>query len=123
MSKNELLQNNGLETMLRKIDMSFTNAKIYGFPVNIRFLILEDFPRLVFLLLRGGIYIYIANSLIQNTNSSLADFAIFITVITVMEKSLNELFNSIRAFLRHLSGIELLWSTFDSLTPIKGYST
>ena len=123
MSKNELLQSNGLETMLKKIDDRFTRAKIYWFPVNIGFLILEDFPRVAFLFLRAWIYVYIAWSLVGNTNTTLSDFAIFITVITVMEKSLNELFNSIRAFLRHLSGIELLWSTFDSLAPIKGYST
>ncbi len=123
MSKNELLQNNWLERILDKVSEKFTQAKIYGFPVNIGFLILEDFPRVAFLLLRAGIYIYIANSILQNPEINLADFAIFITVITVMEKSLNELFNSIRAFLRHLSGIELLWSTFDSLTPIRGYST
>lgn len=123
MSKNELLQNNGLEKILWKIFCHFEDAKKYQYPVNIGFLALEEIPRLLFLLLRVGLYIYIARCIFQWSETSFTDFTVFVTVIAVMEKSINELFNIIRVFLRHLSGIEQLWSTFDSLTPIKWYDS
>jgi ATP-binding cassette subfamily B protein len=43
--------------------------------------------------------------------------------MAVAEKSLNEFLHMLRDILREFSSISLLWSTFDSLTPIKGYDT
>ena len=43
--------------------------------------------------------------------------------MAVAEKSLNEFLHLLRDILREFSSISLLWSTFDSLTPIKGYDS
>jgi ABC-type multidrug transport system fused ATPase/permease subunit len=84
---------------------------------------MEEFPRLLFLVLRIALYFYIATSILNNTGSTFSDFAIFVTIITFTEKVLNEFLRTIRNITRNFSTVELLWSTFDSLTPIKGYST
>lgn len=42
--------------------------------------------------------------------------------MAVAEKSLNEFLHLLRDILREFSSISLLWSTFDALTPIEGYS-
>ena len=55
----------------------------------------------------------------ENTGSTFGDFAIFITVITFTEKVLSEFLRTIRQITRNFSAVEQLWSTFDSLTPIK----
>ena len=39
--------------------------------------------------------------------------------MAIAEKSLNEFLHLLRDILREFSSISLLWSTFDSLTPIK----
>jgi ABC-type multidrug transport system fused ATPase/permease subunit len=59
----------------------------------------------------------------ENTGSTFGDFAIFITVITFTEKVLSEFLRTIRQITRNFSAVEQLWSTFDALTPIRGYST
>lgn len=60
MSKNELLQNSGLGNIFSKIQMHLVRAKKHQEVVNIGFLIIEEFPRFTFLLLRVVIYILIA---------------------------------------------------------------
>ena len=123
MSKNELLQSNGLPNILKKIDKHFIDAKNYQYPVVFWIHLMEEFPRFLFLILRISLYIYIMNSITKWWGSTFSDFAMFITVITFTEKVLNEFLRTIRQVTRSFSSIELLWSTFDSLTPIKGYST
>ena len=59
----------------------------------------------------------------ENTGSTFGDFAIFITVITFTEKVLSEFLRTIRQITRNFSAVEQLWSTFDSLTPIKWYDS
>lgn len=43
--------------------------------------------------------------------------------MAVAEKSLNEFLHLLRDILREFSSISILWSTFDSLTPIHGYDS
>lgn len=123
MSKNELLQSGWLKNILEKIDGYFEKSKEYQYPVNIGFLVIEEFPRFIFLCLRITIYIFIANKIVYSSEMTIADFGIFITIITFMEKSLNEIFHMSRNILRTFSSLEILWSTFDSLTPIKWYDS
>ena len=123
MSKNELLQSGGLSSILGKISSHLQDAKRYQYPVVLGLYIMEDFPRFLFIILRVWLYIYIAQSIMENTGSTFGDFAIFITVITFTEKVLSEFLRTIRQITRNFSAIEQLWSTFDSLTPIKWYST
>ena len=60
MSKNELLQNNGLSKITEKIESHLYRAKKSQEIVNIGFFIIEEFPRFMFLILRVGIYTLIA---------------------------------------------------------------
>ncbi|GAB0175038.1 MAG: hypothetical protein HHAS10_09170 [Candidatus Altimarinota bacterium] len=123
MSKNELLQSGGIENILRKIDHHFTLAKVYQYPVNVGFLVIEEAPRFLFLVIRVALYIYIAQSIFEKTGVTVADFGIFIAIISFTEKALNEFFHLLRDLLRNFAYIETLWSTFDSLPSIKGYDT
>ncbi len=122
MSKNELLQNNGLENILWKIDVHLTHAKKAQETVNIWFLIIEEFPRFTFLILRVTIYVLIAENIFR-VQWGIIELSIFVTIMAVAEKSLNEFLHLLRDILREFSSISLLWSTFDSLTPIKWYDS
>ena len=121
MSKNELLQSGWIESILKKIDTHFTLAKIYQYPVNIGFLIIEEAPRFLFLIIRVALYIFIADAIFQKTGITVADFGIFIAIISFTEKALNEFFHLLRDMLRNFAYVETLWSTFDSLLPIRWY--
>ncbi len=121
MSKNELLQSGSIDNILKKIEKHFTLAKIYQYPVNIGFLIIEEAPRFLFLIIRVTLYIFIAQSVFKKTGITVADFGIFIAIISFTEKALNEFFHLLRDMLRNFAYVETLWTTFDSLLPIKGY--
>ena len=122
MSKNELLQNNWLDNILLKIDTHLNHAKKAQEIVNVGFLVIEEFPRFTFLILRVTIYILIAEKIFQ-VRWGIIELSIFVTIMAVAEKSLNEFLHLLRDILREFSSISLLWSTFDSLTPIKGYDS
>lgn len=123
MSKNEMLQNHSLFlSFLEKISASIQSARRHHETVQLWFLIIEEFPRFMLLLIRIALYIYIARS-IWYGSGSFTDFAIFITVITVAEKSLNEFLHLTRDGLRLFSYIELLWNTFDTLDTIRWYES
>nr|MDD3719713.1 ABC transporter ATP-binding protein/permease [Candidatus Gracilibacteria bacterium] len=122
MSKNELMQNNGLKTILGKIFTHFDEAKEYHHPVNVGFLIIDEFPKFMFLLIRIGVYIYLYSQILLH-KSSFSELAIFITILSLMELSMNNFLHSLRDVLRQISGVQLLWETFENLTPIKGFNT
>lgn len=52
MSKNELLQNNGFQNIFSKIQSHLRKARKAQEVVNIGFVVIEEFPRLIFLILR-----------------------------------------------------------------------
>lgn len=118
MSKNELLQNGGTEKIFDRIWHHLDRAKYYQEIVNIGFLVIEEFPRFIFLLLRVAIYILIMEK-IFSAGDSIVDLGIFVTIITIAEKNLSEFLHMFRDILREFSSISILWETFDSLIPIK----
>lgn len=122
MSKNELLQNGGTEKIFDKIWHHLDRAKYYQEIVNIGFLVIEEFPRFIFLLLRVTIYILIMEK-IFSAGDSIVDLGIFVTIITIAEKNLSEFLHMFRDILREFSSISILWETFDALMPIKWYET
>jgi ABC-type multidrug transport system fused ATPase/permease subunit len=122
MSKNELLQNNGLSQIISKINIHLEKARNYHVTVNIGFLVIEEFPRFTFLILRVIVYIFIAKKIFF-LEGGIIELSIFVTIMAVAEKSLNEFLHLLRDILREFSSISLLWSTFDSLTPIKWYDS
>lgn len=64
MSRNEILQNNTLfDTFIAKARYSLTQAREYHHVVVLGFLVMEEFPRLMMLVIRIGLYIFIANML------------------------------------------------------------
>ncbi len=83
---------------------------------------IEEFPRFVFLILRIAVYIYILESAIVS-QVNIVDIGIFVTIITLAEKNMNEFLHMLRGILREFSQISILWETFDSLDPIIGYNT
>lgn len=121
MSKNELMQNNWIDNFIWKISKNFEDAKNYQYPVNIWFLVIEEFPKLMFLLIRIWVYIYLSLQVFLNT-TSFSELAIFITILSLAELSMNNFLHMLRNLLRVLSSIELLWSTFENLTPIKWFN-
>lgn len=122
MSKNELMQNNWLKTILWKISYNFEMAKIYQNPVTFWFIIVDELPKLLFVIIRIWVYIYLAK-LIFLKQSSFSDLAIFVTILSLMELSMNNFLNLVREILREISSVELLWKTFENLTPIKWFNT
>gem|GEM_PF-1237574 len=60
--------------------------------------------------------------MIYNKNTSFSDLAIFITIISLTEIALRNFFDIVRMILRRFASLELLWKTFENLTPIKGYN-
>ncbi|MBX9809128.1 ABC transporter ATP-binding protein/permease [Candidatus Gracilibacteria bacterium] len=120
MSKNELLQNNGLDAILQKISHHLDRARKFQETVNLGFVVIEEFPRFIFLILRIGVYIYIVESAIVS-NINIVDLGMFVTIIVLAEKNMNEFLHMLRAILREFSQISILWETFDSLSPIRGY--
>lgn len=122
MSKNELMQNNWLKNFISKIDRNFELAKAYQYPVNIWFTVVDEVPKIVFLFIRIGVYFYMSY-LIYNKTSSFADLTIFITIVSLTEIALKNFFDIIRLILRRFASLELLWKTFDNLTPIKWFDT
>lgn len=122
MSKNELLQNNGLEKITNKIWHHLNRAKYYQEIVNIGFIVIEEFPRFIFLILRVGIYVLVMEK-VFSTGNSIVDLGIFVTIITIAEKNLNEFLHMFRNILREFSSISILWDTFDSLPSIKWYDS
>lgn len=122
MSKNELLQNNGFQNIFSKIQGHLRKARKAQEVVNIGFVVIEEFPRLIFLILRVWIYSFIING-IFSTGWGIINIGIFVTIITVAEKSLNEFLHMLRDMLRNFSSISILWETFDTLKPIHGYGS
>ncbi len=122
MSKNELMQNNSLKTILSKIKHNYDMSKIYQYPVNIGFTVVDELPRVLFLFIRIGVYIYLSN-IILKTNSSFSDLAIFITIISMTELSMNNFLDIVRMIMREFASVQLLWDTFENLTPIKWFDT
>ncbi len=122
MSKNELMQNNWFDIMFSKISYNFEMAKIYQNPVTFSFLIIDELPKLVFLFIRIWVYIYMSY-LILEKQSSFSDLAIFITILSLTELSINNFLNILRNILREISAVQLLWDTFENLTPIKWFDT
>jgi hypothetical protein len=123
MSKNELLQNNHLyKRLLGRARGHLERSKSLQYPVNLGFLVIEEFPRTMLNLIRIGMYVFIAQNLWAGTGS-FADLAIFITTMALAERALNEFLHLMRDVLREFSSVELLWKTFDSLPKIQGYET
>jgi hypothetical protein len=61
MSKNELLQSGGEKDIIKKIYAHFERARRHHAPVAIGFLMINEFPTFLFLLVRIGIYMYLGN--------------------------------------------------------------
>lgn len=120
MSKNELLQSGGLSSMLDKIKFHLEKARKYQYPVVIGWNIIEYAPLVILLLVRLGMYVYMAN-LIFGGQGSIGDFAIFITIIALMEKNLTSFLHMTRDILREFSSVSILWETFDNLPAIQWY--
>jgi hypothetical protein len=118
MSKNELMQNNGLKTIIDKINSNADLYIRYHYPVFFGFMIIEEFPKVMFLFVRIGLYVYLANLIILN-KSSFSELAIFITTLSLMELAVNNFLHIFRNILRDISSVELLWSNFETLPPIK----
>ncbi len=120
MSKNELLQSGGEKDIIKKIYTHFNKAKIYHDPVALGFLMINEFPTFLFLLVRIGLYLYIGN-LIFAWNGTWSDFSMFVVIISLMERNIVSFLDLMRDILRDFSSVELLWETFENLPPIKWY--
>jgi len=120
MSKNELLQSGGDKDIIGKIYNHFNRAKFYHDPVALWFLIINEFPNFLFLLVRIGLYVYLGD-LIFSWNWTWGDFSMFVLIISLMERNLVIFLDLTRDILRDFSSVELLWETFDNLPAIKWY--
>lgn len=76
----------------------------------------------MFIVLRVCIYAFIVFKIFA-LKGGIVELSIFVTIMAVAEKSLNEFLHLLRDILREFSSISILWSTFESLTPIKGYES
>jgi ATP-binding cassette, subfamily B, bacterial len=122
MSKNELLQNNQLHKEVSSLSISLEKAVTSQWKVAFWYNVLEEIPRFLFAILRIGVYIYLLFWIIQK-EATLAELSIFITIMVMMDKSINEFLQFTREFLKDIGLVEKLWETFDNLPSIKWYDT
>lgn len=121
MSKNELLQNNQLPNELDSLWKEFKKAAQAQQIVAFWFNVLEEIPRFLFAILRIWVYLYILRKIIE-TGGSLSELSIFITIMVMMDKSMNDLLQITRNFLKDIGVVEKFWQLFDSLEEIKWYN-
>lgn len=121
MSKNELLQNNQLPNELDSLWKEFKKAAQAQQIVAFWFNVLEEIPRFLFAILRIWVYLYILKKIIE-TGGSLSELSIFITIMVMMDKSMNDLLQITRNFLKDIGVVEKFWQLFDSLEEIKWYN-
>ncbi len=122
MSKNEILQNNKLGKEISSLSTSLDKAVKSQWKVAFWYNVLEETPRFLFAMLRIGVYIYLLFWMIQK-EATLSELSIFITIMVMMDKSINEFLQFTREFLKDIGLVEKLWETFDNLPSIKGYDT
>jgi hypothetical protein len=119
MSRNEVLQNQILFiSLISKAQDYLRKAKNAHHKVAFWFVIMEEFPKSMVTLIRIGVYIFMAHEIWDN-GGNFAEIAIFITIISIAEKSLNEFVNLVRNGIRLFSFIELFWKTFEELPKMK----
>ncbi len=73
-------------------------------------------------LLRLSVYLIVGKAIFNQT-STFWTFSTYILIVTMIETAMRTTYDTFRKFTREFDYIEQLWNTFDSLTPIKGYST
>lgn len=122
MSKNELLQNNQLPNELNFLSESFNKAAHSQWIVAFWFNMLEEIPRFLFSILRIGVYIFLLYEVIKK-GTSLSELSIFITIMVMMDKAVNDFLQLSRNFLKDIGLVEKFWETFDSLPSIQWYDT
>ena len=116
-SKNEYLQNNKLDDDIREIYKNLDLMQEKQRPVDTWITTLLNIPKFISFCMRLGLYLWVF--LYALPSSELAGY---IVLITVMESCMNSVSDSYRIISKDFNIIEKLWSTFDSLTPIRGYS-
>ncbi len=120
MSKNELLQNNQLPNELNFLWEAFNKAVYSQWIVAFWFNILEEIPRFLFSMLRIWVYIFLLYQVVKK-GTSLSELSIFITIMVMMDKAVNDFLQLSRNFLKDIGLVEKFWDTFDNLPSIKGY--
>ncbi len=73
-------------------------------------------------LIRLSVYIFVGKAIFDNT-STFWTFSTYILIVTMIETAMRTTYDTFRKFTREFDYIEQLWSTFDSLTPIKWYDS
>lgn len=120
MSKNELLQNNQLSNEINSLWKHLDKAVHTQWVVNFRFNVFEEIPRFLFAVLRIWVYLFLLQQVVSK-GASLWELSIFITIMVMMDKTVNDLLQFTRNFLKDIGLVEKLWETFDNLPCIKGY--
>ncbi len=122
MSKSEFLQSNVLDRELSKMSWIANDFYRLNAPLDTGIWWLFLLVRIIGFTLRMIVYIAVGWAIFR-TEQNFAVFGVYIILIWYIETSLRALYDTFRSFTRDIGKVEKLWSTFDSLTPIKWYDS
>lgn len=122
MSKMEYMQNQEFHQEQKRIYSLLDDIKrnnllidnsVWGMYIGIRW---------ISFLIRLSVYIFVGKSIFDHT-STFWTFSTYILIVTMIETAMRTTYDTFRKLTREFDYIEQLWSTFDSLAPIKWYDS
>ena len=117
-SKNEYLQNNNLEKDILEIYKNLDISAKKQEPVDKGVTTLLNIPKFITFFMRVWLYIWVFQYSLHSS-----ELWTYIVLISMMEFCMNSVSDAYRIISKDFHIIEKMWETFDSLTPIRGYST
>ena len=122
MSKMEYLQTGEFENERKRISNVLEDIKVQNYAIDNSVWGMYIFVRALGFFFRMVVYIYVGKAIFDGT-ANFWIFSTYILIITLLETTLRNLYDTFRRLTRDGQHIIKLWETFDSILPIEGYST
>ncbi len=122
MSKMEYMQNNELKREQHQIYAFLEDMRQQNYLIDNSVWWMYIGVRGISFLIRIVVYIFVWNAIFSHT-ANFWNFSTYILIVTMLETTMRTSYDTFRKFTREFDYIEQLWSTFDSLTPIKWYDS
>ena len=122
MSKMEYLQNDEFPKEQQRIRKMLEDIEIQNHGIDNSVGGMYIALRTLSVWLRIAVYIFVGKAIFDGS-SNFWIFSTYIMIVTLFETTLRTVYDSFRKLTRDGQHIEKLWSTFDSLTPIRWYDS
>ncbi len=122
MSKMEYMQNHEFPKELTRIASMLQNIRTQNHHIDNTVWWMYIVVRVLGFLFRLGVYVFVGRAVLEGT-ASFWLLSLYIMIVSTIEMTMRTVYDSFRRFTRDGQQIEKLWSTFDSLTPIKWYDS